>query len=290
MLIYFEIGPLHLAVETPMDFPWKPEVAVFRREALPAGAEPFFYSIEFTDHFQPIRGRIVSRDRQMLVMDAEGTECRVHFLPDCGEPFALTQRLDDRHYRIRIDSRARHALKWDRNLLGLMALEHDSLLHSAFLLHSSYVIDDGRAVLFSAPSGHGKSTQADLWAAHAGAEIVNGDRTLVFYRDGVWYAGGFPVCGSSDHCLDRTAPLKALIFLEKAPDNQALALTPLQAVKQFYSQAFINRWNRADCAAVSNLLIALSQQIPIFHYRCTKEADAVTFLRQRIASFPSESR
>lgn len=290
MTIFFEIGPLHLAVETPTDFPWTPEVAVFRREHLPERTDPIHYTIEFTDEFQPIRGRIISQGRQMLVMDAEGTECRVHLLPGSGEPFALTMRADDRHYRIGIDSRARNALKWDRNLLGLMALEHDCILQDAFLLHASCVIDDGGAVLFSAPSGHGKSTQADLWAQYAGARIVNGDRTLVFCRDGQWFASGFPVCGSSDHCLDRTAPLKALVYLEKAPENRAAALTPLQAVRRFYSQAFINRWSGADCAAVSNLLIDLFRQIPTFHYRCTKEADAVSYLRQTIASFPPESR
>ena len=290
MLTFFQIGPLHLAVEVPMELPWTRECAVFRRAALPAHADPFTYTIAFTDQFQPIRGRVVNQGRQMLVMDAEGTECRVHTLPGSGEPFALTRRLDDRHYRILIDSRARNALKWDRNLLGLMALEHDCIRLDAFLLHASCVIHDGCAVLFCGPSGQGKSTQADLWQRHAGAEIVNGDRTLVFSRDGVWYAGGFPVCGSSEHCLDRTAPLKALVFLEKAPENQTQALSPLQAMKRFYSQAFINRWNSADCAAVRNMLITVAGSIPTFHYRCTKEADAVTFLRQSIASFSTESR
>lgn len=290
MTTFFEIGPLHLTVETPMDFPWTEEVAVFRREDLPACADDISYTISFTDEFQPIRGRVINQGSQMLVMDAEGTECRVHLLSGSGEPFALTRRLDDRHYRILIDSRARHVLKWDRNLLGLFALEHDCLLRDAFLLHASCVIHDGRAILFSAPSGHGKSTQANLWAAHAGAQIINGDRALVYRQDGQWFASGFPVCGSSEFCLDRSVPLKALVYLEKAPENQAVPLTPLQAVRRFYSQAFVNRWSGADCAAVSNLLITLSQQIPTFHYRCTKEADAVTFLRQRIASFPSESR
>lgn len=290
MTTYFEIGPVYLAVESDMDFPWTEEVAVFRRNVLPPDAAPAIYHLEFTEQFRPIHGKILNHDCQMLVMDAEGTECRVHLLPSSGEPYALTRRLDRMHYQVLIDNRARYALKWDRNLLGLFALEHDCLRADAFLLHASYVIHDGCAVLFSAPSGHGKSTQADLWAQYAGAEIINGDRALVYRRDGRWFASGFPVCGSSEFCLDRSAPLKALVYLEKAPENRALPLTPLQAVRRFYSQAFVNRWSGADCAAISNLLITVSQQIPIFHYRCTKEADAVTFLRQRIASFPAESR
>lgn len=289
MTFYFEIGPLPLRVESLVDFPWTAEVAVFRRERLPEHIPAVSYSLSFVDLFQPVSGRLLHRSGQMMALDAEGLEHRIHFLPATGEPFALTRRLDPLRYEILIDRRARNALKWDRNLLGLLALEHDCLCRDAFLLHASYVISDGRAILFSAPSGHGKSTQADLWAAHAGANIVNGDRAMVFRREGQWFAGGFPVCGSSDHCLDETAPLKALVFLEKAPENQAIPLTPLQAVRRFYSQAFVNRWRADDCSTVSNLLIALSQNIPVFHYRCTKEADAVTHLRQRIASFPRES-
>ena len=287
MTTYFEIDPLRLAVESPVDFPWTEEVRVFRRDSLQPDVT---YSLAFTEQFQPIRGQIVNQGSQMLVMDAEGAECRVHLLPATGEPFALTRRLENDRYEILIDSRARSALKWDRNLLGLMALEHDCLRHDAFLLHASFVICDGRAILFSAPSGHGKSTQADLWEEYADAQIVNGDRALVFCRDGQWFAGGFPVCGSSAHCLDRTAPLTALVYLEKAPENRVIPLTPMQTLRQFYSQSFVNRWRSDDCGAVSNLLIALSEKIPVFHYRCTKEPDAVGCLRQVISAVQSESR
>lgn len=290
MTFYFQIGPLPLRVESPVDFPWTAEVAVFRRDHPPTQVPAVSYSLSFVDQFQPIYGRVLHRSGQMMALDAEGLEHRIHFLPATGEPFAVTRRLDPLRYEILIDSRARRALKWDRNLLGLLALEHDCLCRDAFLLHAAYVISDGQAILFSAPSGHGKSTQADLWAAQAGAKIVNGDRALVFRRDGRWFAGGFPVCGSSDFCLDEAAPLGAMVFLEKAPENQAITLTPPQTLRRFYSQVFVNRWNADDCGAVSNLLIALSENIPVFHYRCTKEADAVTHLRQRIASFHSESR
>lgn len=290
MTTYFEIDPLCLAVESPVDLPWTEEASIFRRDILPEDPTPVRYSLAFTEQFQPIRGRVVNQGSRMLVMDAEGTECRIHLLSATGEPFALTRRLEENCYEILIDSRAKNALKWDRNLLGLMALEHDCLHHNAFLLHASFVIWHGQAILFSAPSGHGKSTQADLWSEFADARIINGDRALVFCRDGQWFAGGFPVCGSSGFCLKETAPLKALVYLEKAPENRAIPLTPLQTLRRFYSQCFVNRWRTDDCGTVSNLLIALSEKIPVFHYQCTKEPDAVIYLRQMISSMAPESR
>ena len=42
--------------------------------------------------------------------------------------------------------------------------------HGGVVLHSSYIITQrGEALLFSAPSGTGKSTQAELWRKFAGA-------------------------------------------------------------------------------------------------------------------------
>lgn len=48
------------------------------------------------------------------------------------------------------------------------------------VLHSAYIVTrGGEGILFSGPSGIGKSTQAALWERFAGARTVNGDRALV---------------------------------------------------------------------------------------------------------------
>ena len=44
----------------------------------------------------------------------------------------------------------------------------------SFILHASYVVRDGKALLFSAPSGTGKSTQAEFWHTRRGCDIING--------------------------------------------------------------------------------------------------------------------
>ena len=72
--------------------------------------------------------------------------------------------------------------------------------HDGFILHASYILYRGEAILFSAPSGTGKSTQAAFWKEHRGAEIINGDRVLVIKRDGVFYACGVYVSGTSGIC------------------------------------------------------------------------------------------
>lgn len=48
------------------------------------------------------------------------------------------------------------------------------------VLHSAYIVTrQGEGILFSGPSGIGKSTQAALWQHYGAAQTVNGDRALV---------------------------------------------------------------------------------------------------------------
>lgn len=62
------------------------------------------------------------------------------------------------------------------------------------MVHSSCVVVDGRAYLFSAPSGTGKSTHTALWLKKLGdrAFILNDDKPAVRYEDGTFYAYGTP--------------------------------------------------------------------------------------------------
>lgn len=54
----------------------------------------------------------------------------------------------------------------------------------ALVLHCAYMQREGKAILFSAPGGTGKTTQATLWEKHRGTRVVNGDKALIRRVDG----------------------------------------------------------------------------------------------------------
>ena len=60
------------------------------------------------------------------------------------------------------------------HVLDAMMLEHFVINRGGILLHSSFIKLGERAILFTAPSGVGKSTQARLWCELEGAELVDG--------------------------------------------------------------------------------------------------------------------
>lgn len=152
----------------------------------------------------------------------------------------------------------------------------------AVILHSSYILYNGRAILFSAPSGTGKSTQADLWEKYAGAVIINGDRSILKKENGVWYVYGLPMCGSSKICLNVSAPLDSVVLLSKLPVNQLEEAKPRDALSRMYRECTINSWNEGCVNKVMDMLIDLISEVNVYSYGCTKEPDAVEVLKKAI--------
>lgn len=76
------------------------------------------------------------------------------------------------------------------SVLKALDLNHILLERNAVVLHASYIEHEGDAVLFCAPSGTGKSTQAELWKKYRSARIINGDRCLIRKGEAGFTAGG----------------------------------------------------------------------------------------------------
>ena len=170
------------------------------------------------------------------------------------------------------------------DLLDAANLEHMLTALGAVSLHSSFITHCGQAILFSAPSGTGKSTQAALWEQYAHAEQINGDRSVIRCVDGVWTAFGFPFAGSSGIYKNKSAPIRAIVVLRQAKDNTIERLGASEAFRLLYSETAIQRWNTQGHAAAVDLLIRLSAAVPVYRLCCTPDARAVALLQQTLSS------
>lgn len=158
---------------------------------------------------------------------------------------------------------------------GVSGLHKALLLHGAAVLHASYINWNSQAVLFTAPSGTGKSTQAALWEKYAGAEIVNGDRVLVRQCDGRWYAFGYPCCGSSKICLNRTLPLCAIVVLQQGDENRIEQLTAAKKIRALTAATEMYPWDVSEIDRVFCMAEVLVQDVPVLRLVCRPDADAV---------------
>lgn len=161
---------------------------------------------------------------------------------------------------------------------------HYILLHRRGLIfHASYIGCEGQGILFTAPSGTGKSTQAGLWQQYRGARIYNGDKAGVTLRDAPM-AHGVPFSGTSGICENVSLPLRAIVVLSQAPENRIRRLPPSEAVAALCPNLFVDQAVPEEWSLALNLLLDLTAAVPIYALACTPDERAVAALEA--ALFP----
>ncbi|MFT3952225.1 MAG: hypothetical protein QM689_09850 [Oscillospiraceae bacterium] len=163
------------------------------------------------------------------------------------------------------------------------------LRHGAFALHSSAVVYRGRAVLFSAPSGTGKSTHTALWLDRFGADayILNDDKPVIRREGDCLFAYGTPWSGKTRLNRNLRVPLHAVVFLTQSPDNRIAPMSTTEAVKMLYYQAMRCDSSPRGTAALLDLIGDVAEHIPLFRLHCNMNPDAAqTAFR---ALFPEQS-
>lgn len=153
-------------------------------------------------------------------------------------------------------------------------------MQDRLLLHSSFVKYKDRAILFSAPSGTGKSTQADLWKYYRGADVINGDRTALVKEENGWMAWGIPYAGSSRIYRNECAAMGALIVLRQGKENQIRKIGGLEAFRCLYPELNVHHWDADYVKRATMQLQKLISEVPIFLMECLPDQSAVEFLYQ----------
>lgn len=162
----------------------------------------------------------------------------------------------------------------------LIALEVESIIARAggILLHASCIEHNGEAILFTAPSGTGKSTQGELWRQYRGADVINGDRIMVRVTETGAEAVGIPFSGSSGICKNRTLPLRAVVYLSQASHNTVTPLVGVKAFRKIWEGCSVHIWDREEVAKAMDAVRKLMVTVPVYHLECTPDEEAVAAL------------
>lgn len=151
--------------------------------------------------------------------------------------------------------------------------------HARF--HAAYTGTPQGAILFSAPSQTGKSTQAALWAQHRGAEVLNGDKAAV-RLDGAPTVHGVPFSGTSGICRNVSMPLRCIVLLSQAPENRIRRLGPSEALALLPQNAFADASVREEWQRTLSLLLDLIAAAPVYALACTPDVRAVETLEHAL--------
>ena len=161
----------------------------------------------------------------------------------------------------------------------------DALLpYGRILFHGAAIVWRGRAWIFTANSGTGKTTQYMLWKLCFGSEIkiLNGDKPLLeFRKDGIlvhpspWR--GKEGLGSLD-----TAPLGGIILLEQNEENRMRRLLPAEAAGPLLTQLLFTRKNADDVRAACALEERLLAQVPVWLLQNRGDAASAALCRDTL--------
>ncbi|MCD7827600.1 MAG: hypothetical protein LUG85_03560 [Clostridiales bacterium] len=167
-----------------------------------------------------------------------------------------------------------------RLIFSLIGFEDIAVSLNSAVIHASYIDTGGGAVLFTAPCGTGKSTQAALWETHKNSEIINGDKALIYEKDGEHYAGGLPFSGSSDICKNKSLPVKAVVRLYQGRENKALRLTGAQAYAVVYEGCCRSLWSKSLNQKIASIAAEIAETVPVVRFDCLPDASAVKELEE----------
>lgn len=170
------------------------------------------------------------------------------------------------------------AMKTLGNLLRLLPICLILQQKNVMFFHASQIEINGKGILFTAPSGTGKTTQAKLWRQYRGAHIICNDRTLI--HEGKTY--GYPVDGSEPVISGEILPLGAIVLLEQNTENLVRRLTPKEVLLKLLPQLIIAAWDSQARIRAIEQLIDLAGRCPVYLFQCTPNESAVGCLERQL--------
>lgn len=193
-------------------------------------------------------------------LDRDNRVARIQYLPDAEKYFTEA-------------GNSFFHIEWEKILIQ----EGKLILHAACVS----LMETG-GILFSGPSGAGKSTQADLWCRYAGAQMINGDRTILSREKEGWTAYGSPYAGSSRCYLNEECGVTAIVFVRKASKCEIRKLGQAESFQKIFSGVTVNSWDKNFVNQVCDLIEKLICEVPVYELSCTPDRQAVKLLYKEL--------
>lgn len=199
----------------------------------------------------------------------------------------IETEIEVKHYGERLDElkRAEPSLTFDdcETIETARQFYLQLLHHGGFMLHSSGVVVDGEAYLFSAPSGTGKSTHTEQWLKLFGerAKILNDDKPAIMLRDTIT-ACGTPWSGKSDLNLNLEVPLRGICVLERSAENFIEPLPAEKAVFALLDQT-LRPEDEEEMSILLDFLDRVTSEVRIWRMGCNISTQAARVAYEAMA-------
>ncbi|MDO4567888.1 MAG: hypothetical protein Q4B99_02900 [Clostridia bacterium] len=277
----YTIADVNIQIDAPFAFDESGAMRLFAGEFdAPCASYNFELVPELPQHGP---AALYQRNRTRVYRAAHGLH-RYYEDPLTGADMACLVDSGTGDFRVLILDSFAERFSNDIRLFDLLAIEHAILRGGGLIMHASFVLHRGGALLFTAPSGTGKSTQAELWRRHRGARVVNGDRAVIRRGGEGFIACGLPYSGSSGICENACAPITAVVMVEQAPHNRVRSPNPAEAFRRIFEGCAVNTWHPDDVTRAYELIERLVCETPTPLLECLPDVGAVEALEAAICT------
>jgi len=164
---------------------------------------------------------------------------------------------------------------------GIMFMEL-CLYHSIQSLHGSAISYNNQAIIFSGPSGTGKSTHVEYWKElEPLIEIINDDKPLLNLKGDQIMVSGSPWSGKTKVNMNTSLPLHSIVFLEQGTANKIEVLSEDEKAIQIMRN--INRPRQDELwDKVSDIIEYMIQEIPMYKASVKNDIEAAVAVRNKL--------
>ena len=249
--------------------------------------EDYDYHVVFsqTDILPEISDTVIHQDECYRVHpDGKGGYLRSFFdAPRDLSPYAVAKS-DHINGKIQIDylSKGERCVSEMHNSFFHIGFEAMLIHKKRLCFHAACVDTPLGGILFSGPSGIGKSTQAELWCNYRSATQINGDRPILSKDEKGWLAWGSPYAGSSKCHVNKSCLITAIVVLQQTKECRLNRLEGAKAFRAVWSGMTVYSWDKWFVEEAVCLTMELIAAIPVFEFCCTPDEYAVGYLEQEL--------
>lgn len=155
---------------------------------------------------------------------------------------------------------------------------HRLALQGNLLIHACGVVRDGRALLFTGPSGAGKTTIARRMLEVGGCSVLSDDRIAIRADADGFRVHGTPWHGDAPLSRADSARLAGIYAIHQTRTLAPLALSGVEAATAVLGNAFVPIHDRVAAARILELAEQLVNQVPITRLGCPNDASVVDYV------------
>lgn len=167
---------------------------------------------------------------------------------------------------------------------ALFALNNAAMLLFAFRtaplstleMHASVIVNSGKAFLWLARSGTGKSTHSKLWLRHVpGSSLLNDDNPVVrIIEDGSVVVYGSPWSGKTPCYKNERYPAGAFVEIKRSPANRIVQKNVFESYALLYSSSSGFKNDSSMAGELHSTFEKIATTIPCYTLECRPDAEA----------------